>query len=343
MPRRSTVPEGIRITKVGLWYVLLTVLVGIAATNTGNNALYMVLSLMLALLVVSGVVSRQNVRRLELAVEPPRELFANRPETLHVTLANRGRLLPRWFLVAGLEKRGQPLLVPYLPRRGTSRGEIEVILPRRGRHAFRHAHLSSLFPFGLFRKGVRRRLDLELLVFPELFAASSIEADAAGEIGEGAPRRAVWGHELHSLRGFRQGDDPRGIHWKQTARTGELVYVERQAERGRRLSILLDNGVGRMADLATAERFEGLVSEAATAAVDHLGRGFEVELVTRDRRLPYAGGPRQRQAVLEALALVEPVPAAGAALVAGDPGAALLRLRLDGEAAERPDAAEAVA
>src|SRR5687767_9120055 len=47
---RATVPEGIRITKVGLWYVLLTVLVGAAATNTGNNALYLVLAAMLALL-----------------------------------------------------------------------------------------------------------------------------------------------------------------------------------------------------------------------------------------------------------------------------------------------------
>ena len=333
MRRRSAVPDGIRITKVGLWYVLLTLLVSVAATNTGNNALYMVLSLMLALLVVSGVSSRQNVRRLVLEVEPPREIFANRPATLRVTVHNRGRLLPRWFLVADLDRRGQPLLVPFLPRGGSTRGDLEVILPRRGPHLFRHAHLSSLFPFGLFRKGIRHRLDLEVLVFPEIYPASGVEIDGGGEIGEGSPRRAVWGHELHALRGFRQGDDPRGIHWKQTARTGELVYVERQAESGRRLSILLDNGIGHAADAADVERFEGLVSEAATAAVDHLARGYEVELVTRDGRLVYGGGPRQRQAVLETLARVEPVPAAADALVPGDRGSALLRLRLEGEAA----------
>ena len=61
------VPEGIRITKVGLWYVLITLVVAIAATNTGNNALYLVWSVMLAVLVVSGVVSRQNVRGLAVA------------------------------------------------------------------------------------------------------------------------------------------------------------------------------------------------------------------------------------------------------------------------------------
>lgn len=331
--RRRGVPEGIRITKVGLWYVLLTLLVATAATNTGNNALYMVLSLMLALLLVSGVASRQNVRRLELEVEAPREVFANRPARLRVDLRSRGRLLPRWFLVVSLDRHGPPLLVPYLPRQGSSHGELEMILPRRGPHSFRHAHLSSLFPFGLFRKGVRHRLDLEVLVFPELYPASAAEIESAGEVGDGSPRRAVWGHELHGLRSFRRGDDPRGIHWKQTARTGRLIFVERQAESGRRLSILLDNGVGRVADVATAERFEGLVSEAATAAVDHLARGFEVELVTRDGRLPYAVGPRQRQAVLEALARIEPVPAQGEALRPGDLGSALLRLRLEGEEA----------
>jgi uncharacterized protein (DUF58 family) len=208
-------------------------------------------------------------------------------------------------------------------------------LPRRWPPSFPHAQLSSLFPLGLFLKGVRHRLDLDVLVFPELFPASAVEIESAGEIGDGAPRRAVWGHELHGMRSFRQGDDPRGIHWKQTARTGRLVFVERQAESGRRLSILLDNGVGRVGDAATAERFEGLVSEAATAAVDHLARGFEVELVTRDGRLPFAVGSRQRQAVLEALARIEPVPARGEALRPGDSGSALLRLRLEteGEAA----------
>ena len=62
--KRSSTPEGIRITTVGLWYVLLSILVGITATNTGNNALYTVLAVMFAVLIVSGVMSRENVRGL---------------------------------------------------------------------------------------------------------------------------------------------------------------------------------------------------------------------------------------------------------------------------------------
>ena len=333
MTRRRVVPEGIRMTRVGMWYVLLTVVVAIAATNTGNNTLYMVLALMLGSLVVSGVASRHNVRGLELEVEPPREVFANRPFGLSFRLRNRGRLLPRWYLLAALERRGRPVLVPFLPRRATSRGDLELIVPRRGLHRYQHAHVWSLFPFGFFRKGMRHRLDLEVLVYPEIYAAAPRGDEAAGEVGDGSPRRSWWGHELHSLRAFRPGDDPRGIHWKQTARTGDLVFIERQDERGNRLSILLDNGVGRLLAPGAAERFEGLVSEAATAAVHHLARGFEVELVTRAGRLPFAGGPRQRRLVLDALARIEPSPSTREPLAPGDLRAAQLRLGLEGEAA----------
>ncbi len=71
------------------------------------------------------------------------------------------------------------------------------------------------------------------------------------------------------------------------------------------------------------------MSEAATIAVDHLARGYEVELVTRDRALGFAGGPRQRLAVLETLSLVQPRRAAAEPLISSDPRAPQLRLHLE--------------
>lgn len=332
---RRRVPEGIRITRVGLWYVLFLVVVAVAATNTGNNALYMVLALMLAILVISGFTSRENVRGLDVEVEPPGEVFANRPFALGFTLYNRSRLFGRFFLLFSLQKKGQPLLVPHLPRRGRSVGRIEGLLPARGRHRLDAAHVASLFPFGFFRKGVRFRLGLEVLVFPEIFPAAAAVRDAEHPQGEEASRQAGWGYGLHALRAFRRGDDPRSIHWKQSARTGELVFMEREAETSRRLSILFDNAVGGRLDADRRSRFERLVSEAATAAVDHLARGYQVELVTRERRLPFTAGPRQRWAILETLALIEPCERAATALAASDPRAPQLRVHLEPAERER--------
>jgi len=323
------VPEGIRITTVGLWYVLLTVVVAIAATNTGNNALYMVLSLMFSVLILSGLASRQNVRGFAAALDPPGEVFANRPFALGFTLRSRALVFPRWFLLFTLSRSAQPLLIPFLPRRGKSVGRLEMMVGTRGFHHFPFVHLSSLFPFGFFRKGVRYRVDFEVLVFPELFPAGGSRPREAEQAGDDTGRRRGQGHDLHALRRFRRGDDPRGIHWKQTARTGELIFTERATEWSRRLSILFDNAVGELKDPAEQSRFERLVSEAATVAVDHLGRGYEVELVTRDRTLGFASGPRQRLALLETLALIQPRQRGGEPLVSGDPRAPQLRVHLE--------------
>lgn len=334
--RRS--PEGIRITKVGLWYVLFAVLAAVAATNTGNNALYMVVAVMLAVLVVSGLVSRANVDHLGLSLTVPDEVFANAPFVAELSLTNRSVWMPRWLLlVAG--SRSQPRLVELLGRRQTAHARLELMIGRRGRRPMPSVHVASLFPFGFFRKGVRYRLDRQMIVYPELFARGGSREREGGRFGETASRHAGWGHDLHALRAFRPGDDPRSIHWKQTARTGELIYMERSAEESRRLAIVLDNRV-RADDpdpAATAERFERLVSEAATVALDALDGGLEVELTTRDHTLGFGSGRRHRGALLELLALVETVETAPADAAPGrreplrsrDPSAPLVRLAVE--------------
>ena len=330
---RRGIPEGIRITKIGLWFVLLTVVVAAAATNTGNNALYLVLACMLAMLVVSGVVSRMNLQKLVVAVEDPGELFARRPFPLPFTITNRSCRWSRWLLLFSVTLKGSPRLVPHLPAGKSAFGNLELMLPRRGRHRFEFAHFSSLFPLGLFRKGMRVPLAVELLVYPELFAPAGLEIQPTGSVGDESAPRPGWGHELHALRGYRAGDDPRGIHWKKSAQTGALVFMERESEESRRLSIVLDNATGRLADAAAESRFEHLVSEAATAAVDHLERGYEVELVSRDGTLPFGVGTRHRRAILERLALVEARPRQRTELCASHPGARSLHLAFGPERA----------
>lgn len=315
---RRTVPEGIRLTKVGAWFIGITLVVGIAAANTGNNALYLVEALMLATLVVSGVTSRRNVRSLDVEIEPPPEAFANQPFEVGFRVSNADRLFARRLVVLGLGT-GPETLVPYLPARGEQRGRLELLATRRGPFELPWAHLHSLFPLGLFRKGVRVRLAREMLVFPELFPAARGAASQLGKAGESSSRRRGWGHELLSLRRFQAGDDFRSIHWKQSAKVGELIFMEREAELGRRLSIALDNGVGELTGRREELRFERLVSEAATAAHDYLQRGYEVELVTRGCRVPFGSGPAQRLRILRELALLQPVAKGRAPLVpAGD-------------------------
>lgn len=223
--------------------------------------------------------------------------------------------MPRRAVLVATSRQGTPRLVPRLAGGGMARGALPVLFEQRGRHRIEDVHLSSHYPFGFFRKGVRQRVELELLVYPQIFDASPKLPEQDAPRGELEAPRPGRGHELFTLREFRAGDDPRHIHWKQTARTGETVVVVHETERGRRLSIVLDNGVGGLDEPARRARFERLVSEAATAAVEGLRRGLEVELVTRDERIPFGAGVGQRRRILESLALIEPTQPGGEPLV----------------------------
>jgi uncharacterized protein (DUF58 family) len=333
MASRKTVPEGIRITKVGLWFIILTILVAIPAANTGNNALYLVEATMLSLLVVSGIISRQNLRRLEVDLSPPSEVYANLPFQIGFELRNRGLLWPRWLLTLTVSEGMKTVLVPHVPRRSACQGHLELTATRRGRLHLDNAHLASIFPLGLFRKGMRLRVDLEVLVYPEIRASMDSRERGLGGVGEQPARKAGVGPELYGLRTFRQGDDRRGIHWKQTARTGEMIFMEREAEAGERLSIVVDNAVGELKDPAAEESFESLISEAATVAHHHLEGGYEVELVTRNEVVGFGRGRRHRARILEALALVPAIAERPNPLAGSDPSTPVLRFDLRGRSA----------
>lgn len=319
--------ERIRITRVGIWFIVVALVVGAAAANTGNNALYLVESMLLALLAVSGLVSRRNLRQLEIQFGPRPEVTAGQVCSIEVRLLNRDWLLARrYLLLAGVEA-ARPLLFSLVPRRGRVSHRLLLEFERRGLHSIPYVRLSSVFPLGLFEKAMRYPAGLEILVYPQILPVSGTRYFDRGRVGDELARRPGWSHELRALRLFRAGDDPRSIHWKRSARTGDLIFMEREAEEGRRLSISLDNATGELGE-RDRERFERLVVEAASLAAHYLEQGFEVALTTRDTSIPFGRGRLQRRRILRTLALVEPVPAERFPLWSGRPGSTEVRLGL---------------
>ena len=82
------------VTRAGIVYVLVTLVIGIAALNTGNNLLYIVVAAMLAAIIVSGYVSALVLRHLELDIHLPDHVFAGRPVMGRIVLRNPRRSLP---------------------------------------------------------------------------------------------------------------------------------------------------------------------------------------------------------------------------------------------------------
>ena len=82
------------VTRAGMIYILISVVIGIAAINTGNNLLYVVVSALLSAILVSGIASALALRSLELDVHLPEHVFAGRPMLARMLLRNTSSWLP---------------------------------------------------------------------------------------------------------------------------------------------------------------------------------------------------------------------------------------------------------
>jgi uncharacterized protein (DUF58 family) len=82
------------VTRPGMIYILISVVIGIAAINTGNNLLYVVVAALLSAILVSGVASAMVLRSLTLDVHLPEHVFAERPMLARVLLRNTSGWLP---------------------------------------------------------------------------------------------------------------------------------------------------------------------------------------------------------------------------------------------------------
>ena len=308
------IPEWeIRITNFGLGYILMCLVVAIGATNTGNNGLYLVLAAMLASMAVSGFVSRRNVRGVSCEVEPAGEVFAGRPTLLRVRFENHlktGTAQALFFLHEGLPG---PLWVDPLAPGESREVFVEGSFARRGVVRESDSGLLSRFPLGLFRKYRRARLLREVVVYPAPETAKADEApsdDSQG--GRPHPRRRGAGSDFRALRDFVAGDDPRDVHWKQTARMRRWIVREREAERDRVIVLSVENALPDTADPEALASFETAISRCAGQALLLLSRGGEVGFHARGVRVPPSSGPMQRKRILDALGRLEAIPAAGA-------------------------------
>ena len=115
------------------------------------------------------------------------------------------------------------------------------------------------------------------------------------------------GGDVEQLREFRPGDDRRDIHWKQTARQQRLIVMERRERSVPSSFLVLDRQLPRREDAEQLERFEDLVSEVASSALEQLRHGEPVGLIIGGSVTPPGAGTLHVRKLLERLALVQAV------------------------------------
>ncbi len=279
--------RSIRLTSEGTRFLLFTLAVGVAAVNTGNNLFYLLLAMMLSLIVISGLLSEQCLRRLEFHRYLPDSLVANEPTTVSLSIANRKLRLPSFSLrildVVDGDDLDRGLHVPHLPAQSSALLSYPLLVKRRGPYRLQGIRALTPFPFGLFLKKAFYPAEHVVLVGP---AITPLPDDLLLELtgdGQGGmlPRRGH-GVDLHNLRLYLPGDDSRAIHWMTTARTAKLIIKETAAEGQRQVTLVLST----IAPDSHDEQFERAVSLTASLAAFFQARAFTVRALVGHEEVP---------------------------------------------------------
>ncbi|MFG2296733.1 DUF58 domain-containing protein [Streptomyces sp. NPDC048603] len=152
----------------------------------------------------------------------------------------------------------------------------------RGRYPLGPLQLRLADPFGLVELTRSFSTYDTLTVIPRTEALPPVKlAGESGGFGEGNQRSlALAGDDDVIPRGYRYGDDLRRVHWRSTARYGELMVRREEQPQRARATVLLDTRQEAFEGAGPDSAFEWAVSAAASSLLHLLERGFSVRLLT---------------------------------------------------------------
>jgi len=314
-----------KFTREGAIYFIATLVIALAALNTGNNLLFIIVASLLAGILMSGILSRVVLTGVELKLDLPDHVFAKQPVLASLTLENRKLTLPSFSLtvsgeVAGGERAGkkakpapatrilrEPVYFPYIPRNRHSSQPVELLFPRRGRYAQKGFQVTSRFPFGFLIKTRQVEAANELIVYPAVEPTEEFYEILPLISGELESFYRGRGHDLYSIRDYQPSDSARVVDWKATAKAQTLKVREFTREDERRVELVFDSFLPPGTDTPERlERFERAVTFCACLAWHFYEIDSEMKFRARDHETPVAAAGEIIYDVLHYLALVEP-------------------------------------
>ena len=292
---------------------VIALVIVIAALSTGAQFLFFLVYL--GILVVGGsyVVTRFGLADLEAGYVLDR-LHAQTGDILRAsyTVRNTSRLPKFW-----LEVRNPSTLPVELPAEAVSlgpRGEkswsVRVPLTRRGHFRVEPVALRTGDPLGLFESQASVGAASNVIVYPHVDALPAWKLPPALIEGSHAHPERTPHTTPHatSIRPYTSGDPYNRIHWKSTARHGELQVKEFDLEQTADVWLFLDLERAAQAGEGDESTLEYGVRLAASIAARGLIENRNVAMTASGARLgplPPDRGPRQYQKIMQTLAAVQ--------------------------------------
>lgn len=224
--RANPGPSVIKITKAGWLYITVTLFLGFSAVNTGNNLLFLIVSAFLSFMGISGFFGKRNLSKIDIGMEFPDEIYAKTGFPLKIILMNTRGFLPA-FLVK-VHMAGNEILFPFVDAKTKGFRRMHISFGERGRIRIEDVHICSVFPFNFFVRCKKIDRAFETVVFPQVRQCelSGVFEKERKTRGEESLDKAGYETEVLSVRDYIKGDPLKYIHWKASARTGQLKTKE---------------------------------------------------------------------------------------------------------------------
>lgn len=309
-----------KITKAGWIYIGGTLLVALAALNTGNNLLFLILACLVSVILMSGILSSVSLAGVALRLDLPEHVFAEQPVRAIVEIENEKLTVPSFSLrvEAVIPKNAPPSAIlqtpiyfPYIPKQEVARQGIPVTFSRRGMHLQDAFRIATRFPFGFLQKARVLPLKKQVLVYPSVIPTADFAEILPGIEGSLESMSKGVGEDLYALRDYVPTDSARHVHWKASARSGSLKVREFTREEDCRVLLVFDPHLTRGAKIPSGGKLEESFERAVTLCAGIAWHFFErnAQLQFRSVEIETALLPAEETIfeILRFLATVEPL------------------------------------
>ncbi|HET92134.1 MAG TPA: DUF58 domain-containing protein [Chloroflexi bacterium] len=314
------------------WFTMAAVLI-LLGLATEQRALFALAACILTVIPVAWWWKQASLRHVEYERRFDRRCaFPGETVELTVRITNRKLLPLTWLEINDEVPMALPLvkgvLMPtYAPQIGTLNNVLslrwyervsrryQLECTARGVYTLGPVHFRSGDLFTLFESQESRELGEHVLVYPRIWSLEDLGLPPKEPFGERRARQRVFDDPLRTIgvRDYHPEDDLRHVHWKATARKGELQV--RTFEPVATLSMVVFLNVSTLEHNwqgVLPELFEQTISVAASIATWAVGQKYKVGLAAngcmplsdQPIRVPAGRSPDQLVAILEALAFV---------------------------------------
>ena len=279
------------------------------AVTLGQADFLRIAVFLLALPLVAAVAVTRTRYRLSCTrgLDPP-SLQVGSTTTVNIRLDNVSSLPSSSLLI-------EDTLPPSLGRRprfivdrieaGTGRDITYALHPQeRGRHRIGPLAVLLTDPFGICELSRQFTTGSDLVVHPTVWSLPSVRLGTQRVGGGDVASRSVvaGGSGDGSTRQYRRGDDLRKVHWRSTARVGELMVRREEQPAQSRATLLLDGRAGAHRGSGGQSSYEWSVSAVASVGVVLARAGYALELVDDTGTRIGDGVPLTESALLDTLA-----------------------------------------